>query len=105
MDNTTEYYWRDRSMIPDEYKVYAYSLPEEIWDANVDLYGEPITNGTNTYGNPLRKNIWTFLLKCPHCGTLKIGRSTGFWTDRTHCDKCNKKYGVHSEIKNLKTEA
>ena len=87
-------------IIPDEYVVYAYSLPEEIWDANTDLYGEPI-KGTNSWENPIKQNIWTFLLKCPHCGTLKIGRSTGIWFTVTACNKCYKAYGVHSEIKNL----
>ena len=83
----------DQSIIPEEHKVYAYTLPEEIWDSNTDLFG-----------NPVPSDIWTFLLKCPHCGSLKIGRSTGFWLNRTSCNKCNKNYGVYPDVKTLKCD-
>jgi hypothetical protein len=95
--------FRSPTMIPEEHIVYAYSLPEEIWDANTDLYGDPF-KGIDSWGNPIKETIWTFLLKCPHCGTLKIGRSTGVWCSSTICNKCCKIYGVHSKVKNLKIE-
>jgi hypothetical protein len=94
----------DQTVLPEEHIVYAYSLPEEIWDANTDLHGTPITNGTDTWGNPLKTSIWTFLLKCPHCGTLKIGRSTGFWFSKTRCNECSKIYGVQPDVKHLELE-